>query len=137
MREIGKVVEVSGARARIRLEPSEACKNCPSCNFCRPVGSTRIVEAENRIGAHVGDEVNIEISPQESLTAIFLFFGLPVLLGLIGLVIGMHYSEGHSIFLGIGAFVLGLIVAKLMNNILGRRHHFLPHVVSVTEPKNS
>lgn len=137
MRERGKVVEVSGARARIRLEPSEACKDCPSCNFCRPVGSVRIVEAENRIGAHAGDEVYIEISPRESLTAIFLFFGLPVLLGLIGLLIGIQYSEVYSIFLGIGAFAVGLIVAKLINNIVSRRHQLLPHIVKVYEPDNS
>jgi len=92
----------------------------------------RIVEAENRIGAHVGDEVYIEISPRESLIAIFLFFGLPVLLGLLGLLIGIQYSEGHSIFFGVGAFAIGLIVAKLINNILGRRHRFLPHIVSIT-----
>jgi positive regulator of sigma E activity len=132
VREKGKVVEVTGSRAKIRLEPSEACKDCPSCNFCRPVGSVRIVEAENRIGAHVGDEVYIEISPRESLIAIFLFFGLPVLLGLLGLLIGIQYSEGHSIFFGVGAFAIGLIVAKLINNILGRRHRFLPHIVSIT-----
>ena len=97
----------------------------------------RIVEAENRIGAHAGDEVYIEISPRESLTAIFLFFGLPVLLGLIGLLIGIQYSEVYSIFLGIGAFAVGLIVAKLINNIVSRRHQLLPHIVKVYEPDNS
>ncbi len=137
MRERGKVVEVSGSRARISLVPSEACKDCPSCGFCRPAGSTRIIETENSVGAQVGDEVYIEISPRESLIAVFLFFGLPVLLGLIGLLIGIGYGEIYSVVLGIGAFAVGLILAKLINDILSRKQTFLPHIVEVMRPKGS
>ncbi len=136
MRETGQVVEVSGLLARISLEPSDACKDCPSCGFCRPVGNTRIIETENRVGAQVGDEVLVEISAQGTLIAVFLFFGLPVLLGLIGLLIGIRYGEGHSVVLGIGAFAVGLILAKVANNILGHKHKFLPHIVEVTRPKS-
>ncbi len=135
MREKGKVVEMADFIAKISLEPSEACKDCPSCNFCRPSGSTRIIEVENRIGAQVGDEVFIEISHKKSLIAILLLFGVPVLLGLIGLVVGAHYSEGYSVFLGISGFVLGLILAKVINNIFRRTHKLSPHIVEVTRSK--
>jgi positive regulator of sigma E activity len=137
VRERGKVIEVSGSRARISLVPSEACKDCPSCGFCRPVGNTRIIETGNSVGAQIGDEVYIEISPRESLIAVFLFFGLPVLLGLIGLLIGIKYGEIHSVVLGIGAFAIGLILAKVINDILSHKQTFLPHIVEVTRPKGS
>ncbi len=137
MKEKGKVIAISASLAKISLEPSEACKNCPACNVCRPAGSVRIVEAENEIGAKIGDEVYIETSSKIGLIAIFLLFGMPVILGLIGLLIGMRYGEIYSIFCGIAGFALGLLCAKIINNILGGRRKFLPHIVETTSPHKS
>ena len=137
MKEKGKVIEITGFVARISLEPSEACKNSPSGYVCRPEGSVRIVEAENRIGANVGDEVYIETSPKVGLIAIFLLFGVPVILGLIGLLIGMRIGEIYSILCGIVGFAVGLLFAKIINNILGGRGKFLPHIVKATRQHRS
>lgn len=137
MREKGKVVELAGFVAKVSLEPSEACKDCPSCNLCRPAGDVRIVEVENKIGANVGDEVYIEISPKVGLIAVFLLFGLPVILGLVGLLVGNHYSEIHSVIFAIAGFALGLIFVKIINDILGTRRELLPYIVKILSPKSA
>ncbi len=136
MKEKGRIVEITGSVAKVSLEPGEACKDCPYGNMCRPTGDIRIIRVKNSIGAEVNDEVYIGISAKSELIAIFLLFGLPVILGLIGLLIGTRYSEIHSIILGLIGFALGLIIAKIINNIFNNRHKLLPHIIEIINPKS-
>lgn len=133
MREQGKIVDMEGTRAKVQIEPSEACKTCPACSFCRPHGGVRILEVENQINAHIGDEVRIETSAQKSMVAFFLVFGAPVLLGLAGLLLGAALGDVFSVICGIIGFVLGLVCAKIFNNYYARRH-FLPSITEILHP---
>ena len=137
MKEKGKVVEITDFIAKVSLEPGEACKTCPYGNFCRPAGTIRIIKVKNGIGAKVGDEVYIGIPVKSEFIAIFLLFGLPVMLGLIGLLIGTLYTEIHSVILGLVGFALGLIIAKIVNNILGRKKKLLPCIIEIINPKRA
>lgn len=133
MREQGRIIDTDGTRAHVQIEPSEACKTCPACSFCRPRGGVQILEVENQIDAHIGDEVRIETSAQKSLVALFLVFGAPVLLGLAGLLLGASRGDVLSVIFGVIGFVLGLVCAKIFNNYYARRH-FLPSITEVLHP---
>lgn len=133
MREQGRIIEIEGTRAKIQVEPSEACKTCPACNFCRPQGGVRIIEVDNQINADMGDEVRIETSAKQSIVALFLVFGAPVLLGLAGLLLGASLGDVLSVICGVIGFVLGLSCAKIFNNYYARRH-FLPSITEVVHP---
>ena len=137
MKEKGRVTEVYGLRAKINLEPSEACKHCHASAFCQPAGNARVIEAENSIGANIGDEVYIEILARTGFIAIFFVFCLPVMLGLIGLLLGAQYSNTHSIFYGLVGFALGLLIAKIVNDILRKKHKFLPKIIEIVRPKDA
>ena len=138
MKEKGCVIEITSFGANISLSPSAACQGCTASDFCRPKGDDRITEAENRIGAKIGDEVYVEISSKTGLLAFFLLFGLPVILGLVGLLIYPHAQNPniHGIIYGLAGFALGLIIAKVINNILGRKHKFLPRIVEILSSKD-
>jgi positive regulator of sigma E activity len=136
MRETGSVIKIEGAIAKVSLVPSEVCKRCPACNFCRPAGGVRIIEVENRYDAHVGDEVYVEISPKIGLMAMFLLFGIPVILGLIGLVIGNLYSEIYSVVFGVVGFAGGLAFAKIINDFVSK-HKFVPYIVEIITPEKT
>ncbi len=137
MREKGRVIEVSNHIAKVSLEPNESCRNCPAGHFCRPSGGVRVIEVENRIEAHPEDVVHIEIPTKSGFMAMFLLFGVPVLLALVGLLIGARYSETFSIILGFGGFILGLVFAKILNNSLAARHKLLPRIVEIINQKSS
>lgn len=137
MRERGKVIETTGLSAKVSLQSSEACKTCSASYLCHPSGKDRIIEAENSIAANIGDEVFIEISARSGFIALFLLFGLPIILGLTGLLIGAQHSDTHSIFYGVAGLALGLIIAKIINNILSKKHKFLPRVVEIVRLKGA
>lgn len=135
MKEKGAVVEIINTIAKVSLQSSEACKTCAAGHFCRPSGNSRVIEAENIIGACIGDKVHIEISTHSSLIAFFLLFGLPVILSLIGLLFGSQYSNTHSLLYGAVGLCLGLLVAKIANNILNKKQSFLPKIVEIIQSK--
>ena len=130
MTETGRVVEIIGTQARIEVAPNKACRTCPACTVCRPHGAVRHIEAENRVDAHVGDEVCIETSTTQSMVAILLVFGVPVVLALVGLIIGTSLGNLPSMILGVIGFAVGLAVAKIFNNIFTRKH-LLPRVTEI------
>jgi len=130
VKEIGTVVEITGTQARIEVTPNKACRTCPACTVCRPQGTVRHIEADNRVDAHVGDEVCIETSTKQSLVAILLVFGVPVVLALVGLVVGASLGNLLSMILGVTGFIAGLVVAKIFNNIFTRKQ-LLPRVTEI------
>jgi len=133
VKEKGEIIESRGFDAKVCIEPSEACKHCAASHLCRQDGESRVIEVENKVGAHVGDEVYIEISATIGFVAFFLLFGLPVILGLIGVVFGSRYNDTYAIFLGVAGFALGLIIAKVINNIVSKKHTFLPHIIEIVK----
>jgi positive regulator of sigma E activity len=137
MQEIGKVIETTHYSARVLLQSCETCKTCSASYLCRPSGNDRIIEAENSIDAHIGDEVCIEISTKMGFLALFLLFGLPVILGVTGLFIGSQYSDTHSLMYGIVGLACGLIIAKIANNILSKNQKLLPRIIKIVHPKGA
>jgi len=138
VKEKGCVIEITSLGANVSLSPSAACQGCAASNFCRPKGDDRVTEAQNCIGAKIGDEVYVEISSKTGLLAFFLLFGLPVILGLVGLLIHAHTQDRniHEIFYGLAGFALGLIIAKVINNILGQKHKFIPRIVEILSSRD-
>ncbi|KPK72975.1 hypothetical protein AMJ87_03060 [candidate division WOR_3 bacterium SM23_60] len=131
MKETGRVVEITDTQARIEVASNKACRTCPASLVCRPHGTVRYVEAENHVDAQVGDEVCFETSTRQSMTAIVLVFGVPVVLALIGLIVGATRGNLLSIILGVIGFATGLAVAKIVNNLFSPRH-FLPRITEIT-----
>lgn len=89
------------------------------------------MQALNRMGAQVGDSVLFEISAPYSLLAIVLFFGLPVFLGLIGLIVSSGRGEILTVIIGSAGFTIGLLIAKVVNDILAVRRTLLPRIIEV------
>lgn len=129
MREKGKVVEVGEDVVKINIEPGDACKKCPAAELCHPAGDLRIVEAKSSLKLDVGDEVVIEVSPKSGLTAMFLLFGIPVIMALIGIFIGNSLNDLYTVIFGLVGFGLGLIFAKIINNAAAKKQKLLPRVV--------
>jgi len=135
--ETGKITQINDGTVEITFESSDACAKCPACEFCRPSGNKRVITAVNPGGMVIGDEVTVTIIRRHSLIAIFSFFGLPVVLSFIGLIIGQQYSEMCSLILGTTGFIVGLIIAKIINDILSKKSGFLPKITAISKKTES
>lgn len=137
MRRKGRVIASHHSQATVCFEPREACEKCDASQFCQGRNSRHTIVVENRMGARIGDEVHVEQSPGVGFISAFLLFGLPVLLAVIGLVVGVGWGESIALLIGISGFVIGLVIAKLINNFLARRALFLPKIVNIVRKEGS
>ena len=77
--EKGTVENVSGQKARIRIEKSATCATCHSRDSCSEVShKDMILEVTNALGATPGDRVEISIPSGSFLILSLLIYLLPV-----------------------------------------------------------
>ncbi len=106
MIEIGRIVEVSGGKAKVSLPRNKGCAGCGKCAFASG-GKDMLLEAENDAAGSPGDEVEVSVPFRDPLQASLLIFGLPLLALLVGAIAGywlFHRFGGDPDF---GAILLG------------------------------
>lgn len=114
MREIGCVASVKGDAATVTMPMSGACKKCGICTQAAD-GKQVLLEARNDADAGEGDMVEIEIAPGRVLAAAFIIYMIPILMTIVGFLIGSAAAGGDPdanlpivlavVFLGV-SFVL-------------------------------
>jgi len=115
--EEGIILETYGRIATIQIKSAGACSRCKA--GCMERDGFMVAEAENPIGAKVGDTVSLGLDSKKALTASFVVFGLPLLALFIGVIatnfvtdrIG-YQNQALSIIVGLIAFSLMFIPVK-------------------------
>ena len=121
--EEGIILETYGRIATVQIKNSGACSRCKA--GCMERDGFMVAEAENPIGAKVGDTVSLGLDSKKALTASFVVFGLPLLALFIG-VIAMNFvtervgyqNQILSIIVGLIAFFLMFIPVKAYDKYL-------------------
>lgn len=128
--ETGTVIDLTDGKAVVQVEIGEHCARCAAHRPCSAMGSGfRQIEVDNRLGAVVGDRVQVDCPPQSRIMSAALLFFFPIVLALVGYFIGysIRPTEGSGI---VGTFA-GLILAFMLiwgvNPILAKRQR-LPTV---------
>jgi positive regulator of sigma E activity len=132
MSQSGWVESLHNDTARVVTKRSAACQGCASksstCACSAMAGPGRfVVEADNPVGARVGDVVELAVLPKMLVVASAVVFGLPLALLIVGAVAGhvLHRALSLSRFLsadgaaGLGAGV-GLLVGVFSTWLLSR-----------------
>ena len=140
MTEIGEVVSYKGSTVELRLVESEHCRSCPSSGGCHAsmdlgISGERRLEAQSRFKTRPGDRVEVVIPENKRLAAGLVVFVLPVLLALVGAVLGSLIAPGN-ISTGIGAGVglaLGILGAVIIDRVMDRRTSLRPQVTRIVE----
>lgn len=103
-------------RAEILCRRASACSgNCTECGGCSEGQSQEVrAAAENPIGALPGDIVRVESRAGSVLRAVWLVYGLPLLL-LLG---GLPFLDGWGAAIG---FALGIVLAILADRHMSRK----------------
>ena len=104
MKEVGKVTKIDGKFATVTVPKRDECSKCGLCLF--PKGASEIeLNAENSLGANIGDNVIVESTEKTKFLGVVLAFLVPLLI--VGLMVGLSFVIAHAeIYLAIGSLVL-------------------------------
>lgn len=92
--EEGIVKESKGGIATIVISDSENCKECTSKLYCKPGNSNeRSLTVKDPFGVNTGDKVKVSINGSQILRVSFLIYGMPLILILAGLFLGMQVFQ--------------------------------------------
>ena len=137
MTQVAQVKEIySNGQARVAVVRKGACSHdCSKCGGCTPTAAlpTVMADADNRVGAHVGDTVLVESdsAPVSGLAAIMYL--LPMVLLVLGYVMGqlLHLSELGSIGTAALAFALSVGILILVDRRLKRSRSMTFRIIQI------
>jgi len=135
MRENGKVVNIKNDRAEVEVAARGQCEHCSAHAMCNWTGtSTRKVLAVNKVGAGVGDAVELETAEGTGAKSNLLVFGIPVVLMVVGVLIGgllIRKDAWSGILTGLG-LALGFGIVKTIDIVVSRSGRSLPVIAGRT-----
>lgn len=105
--------------AEVEVKRQGACSHdCSKCSGCTAGRDERVrANAENRIGAAVGDVVIIEGDTKEVMGAITIVYAVPLVLFFVLFAAArlIGYSEGIASLSGCIGFIIGILIAIKYN----------------------
>ncbi len=120
MERTGVVVSDMGQFSKIKLLRHTACGNCGACQLGDDSKDIHLI-AQNKLGAHVGDMVEVAMASKGVLSAAFIMYVLPLAGLFIGLTIGYVLFGTHAMgevftaLLGFALMAAVFIVIKRNN----------------------
>lgn len=138
--EEGIVVGAKKGSAEIILVNSDNCEECSAKLFCKPRGKeTHILKAFDPYGVREGDEVRISVQGAKILEASFFLYGLPLIIMIAGLLLGMVLFE-NTLNKEFYSFLFGGSLTALYYlyyyiNSISRKKELLPKIIMVKRRK--
>ncbi len=131
--EQGIVVVVADGTATISVTRSGICEKCGARLFCKTSGTEPPrVTAKDPLGVQTGDYVRISIPGQDVLLASVCLYGIPLLLFIAGISIGVKFFPSHtelySSLLGIGLCLLYYFALWLISRTGWRQRQMMPQI---------
>lgn len=139
--EIGKVIEARGSSAVVVVSRGSACERCTSRDVCMVVsGAENKIGVENRIGARVGDTVEIGVGDVRLAAASAVVYVLPAAALFLGAGMGTWVASRFSLAggwwsagMGLLFLVIGLVVIRLLDPYLSKKDSVKPKIVRIVE----
>lgn len=117
MRTRGKVIEVKSDHVVVECERRSACVSCEFAASCVEKCEKTLTRATDKLGAKVGDEVEIESDTSSFLFNAFLFFIAPlIVIAGVYLFFSLFLSEVTSAILSVGVALIYTAVSGLLLN---------------------
>ncbi len=132
--EEGIVIETAGNKAMIKPGKHDECVCCGVC----PGTDSPIFEADNRIGAKVGQRVLYEVVDTYKIKSALIIFAAPLIAAFLGVIAGGEIAEVLTkdmltgrIAGGATAFFITVIIIKIYDNYIGKKKNSLPEIKSI------
>jgi len=114
--EEGIVKEAKDGIAVINIHDSDNCHECTAKIYCKPGNSEgRSLTVRDPYGVHPGDKVRVVIKGSKILSASFFLYGIPLILLLAGIFIGLEiFNENKEFYSSLFAITLVAVYALYM-----------------------
>jgi len=131
MREEARVIKIEGNLAQLEIERKSACRTCGLCSLRGK--DTMIAEADNSIGAKVGEIVRIEIPSSIILKGAILFYILPLVALILGMALGIKITKHQtgSLILGFSLFIFSYILIWLHGKKRKAQNIYRPKITRI------
>ncbi len=139
--EEGIVKESHDGIAEIVIANSDQCEECTAKLYCKPGSSNeRSLTVTDPFGANPGDKVRVSIKGNKILKVSFLIYGVPLILILAGLFLGMHFFEANkelfSTLTALGLVSIYIAVIFLIDKKKSREIRSYPKIIFVSTQKH-
>jgi sigma-E factor negative regulatory protein RseC len=147
--ESGRIVAISGDRVWVQTIRASACESCSARSGCgqrvlasASNGRANQILVSNHLKASVGDEVTVAIDESALLSASILVYALPLVLMVLGTVVGQQWlpsQDAGAIAGAVAGLVAGFGIARIIQSRPGQGYEptlvdFLPSRASVDRP---
>jgi sigma-E factor negative regulatory protein RseC len=138
--EKGVVIKTDAASAWVKTSRTAACEGCSARGTCHSNGSSDEMEVKvaNDVGAKVGDRIVLSLETGPLLKASFLLYVFPVLLLILGAVIGQETApylnfnpSGFAAVAGFSFFAASLLIVKIKANQLAKKNEYRPRIIRI------
>lgn len=143
MEELGIIVKKNTKTVLIKAHRTSACDGCASKKSCSTGGGTdneMLIEADNPVGANVGDKVMFTVGAGSVLKAGLILYLVPIVTFIIGVVLGQTVATNLlpdqnpdlvSGVLGAVFLLLAFVGLKVYNAYLDKNKDYRPQVLRV------
>ncbi len=113
--ELGTVAEVKSGKALVATRRSGACESCSAKAGCQTLGGGRDarVWVTDPLGVVPGDNVVIAVSEGALLKASLMVYIAPVVMLLVGALLGSFFSPALGVSEDLGALLFGVLFMVL------------------------
>ena len=135
--ETGRVASITDGKAMIEIEKGSACAKCHAGCACDPGKSVMMIEANDPIGVHENQFVQLSIPNDSALRASFVVYVIPLCALIVGTLVGERLGMTFGIknvFEILGGFCflgLSLIFVRYYNSIFGQDRRNQPLITKV------
>jgi len=139
LEEEGIVVELKGQTAVVRMDAG-GCEGCGSAGICKTSGDDRMLMAENRAGASVGQRVVVDVESGAFLRASLIVYMTPVLFLFFGAWVGDRFGASvvpgmsEDFYQAVGGMiflVLSVVAVRMYGNWTKKSPTVKPFVAKV------
>lgn len=137
MREVGLVTKLNNSSATIKVDKKDECSKCGMCLFPKNASSIEF-EADNKLGAQVGDTVMFETETDGKLLGAILVFLVPLLIIGISAVLAyvVFQKEIMTLVFSLTFIIVWFIVLSFIDKRLKKTKKFKPTIVLIVKTNN-
>ena len=138
--EQGIVIRTATGEAWVKTTKTAGCEGCSARGACHSHGGSEEMEVQaiNEAGAKVGDRIVLSFETGSLLKATFLLYVFPILLLIIGAVIGQETASyldfnpsGFAALIGFSFFFAALLIIKIKANQLAQKNEYRPKIIKI------
>ncbi|MGL5694078.1 MAG: SoxR reducing system RseC family protein [Peptostreptococcaceae bacterium] len=120
--------------AKVKVGRHSDCKNCGAC----PGSNSLILTVNNSIGAEIGQKVVIEVKEHNFLSSIYIVYIQPLLLTVIGVLIGFYIAHlmnkpatVFEVVFGFAFFTISVICIRVVDKKLTKDKNNRPSITKI------